>query len=89
MKSRAARSGESRQAVEEAVAASAAALTALIGDCAALTLAALQDGKISWTHARIIVEETATLDRAGAAGLEAHCLDDPGRSAVPEDLLLL
>src|SRR4051794_20270688 len=42
-----------------------------------LTLAALQAGTISWQHARIIVEETTGLDRAGAAALEAHFLD-PG-----------
>ena len=42
-----------------------------------LTLAALQAGTISWQHARIIVDETAGLDPAGAAALEAHFLD-PG-----------
>lgn len=40
-----------------------------------LTLAALQAGNISWQHARIIVDETGNLDRAGAAALEAHFLD--------------
>jgi hypothetical protein len=40
-----------------------------------LTLAALQAGSISWQHARVMVEEAATLDRAGAAALEAHFLD--------------
>jgi hypothetical protein len=39
-----------------------------------LTLAALQDGVISWQHARVMVDEAATLDRAGAAALEAHFL---------------
>ncbi|HEX9089750.1 MAG TPA: DUF222 domain-containing protein, partial [Arthrobacter sp.] len=54
---------------------------ALLSDCVALTsglpltLAALQDGRISWQHARIMVDETAGLDPAGAAGLEAHFLD--------------
>ena len=47
-----------------------------------LTLAALQAGTISWQHARIMVDETANLDPAGAAALEAHFLDpdapDPG-----------
>ncbi|HEY8702717.1 MAG TPA: endonuclease, partial [Arthrobacter sp.] len=40
-----------------------------------LTLAALQDGSISWQHARIMVDETANLGPAGAAALEAHFLD--------------
>ncbi|WP_461173502.1 HNH endonuclease [Arthrobacter sp. Z1-9] len=39
------------------------------------TLAALQEGTISWQHARVMVDETATLDPAGAAALEAHFLD--------------
>jgi hypothetical protein len=40
-----------------------------------LTLSALQAGNISWQHARIMVDETASLDPAGAAALEAHFLD--------------
>ena len=48
-----------------------------------LTLAALQAGTISWQHARVMADEAATLDRAGAAALEAHFLDpdapDPAR----------
>ncbi|MFJ6310997.1 HNH endonuclease signature motif containing protein [Pseudarthrobacter oxydans] len=40
-----------------------------------LTLAALHAGTISWQHARVMVDETATLDPAGAAALEAHFLD--------------
>ncbi|MDQ0636215.1 hypothetical protein QFZ40_004124 [Arthrobacter pascens] len=40
-----------------------------------LTLSALQAGTISWQHARAMVEETACLDPAGAASLEAHFLD--------------
>jgi hypothetical protein len=39
-----------------------------------LTLAGLQDGSLSWAHAKAVVEETATLDPAGAAALEAHFL---------------
>ncbi|MGO4190505.1 DUF222 domain-containing protein [Arthrobacter sp. YAF17] len=42
-----------------------------------LTLEALQAGTISWQHARIMVDETSSLDPAGAAALEAHFLD-PG-----------
>ena len=53
-----------------ALLAQAAALTAGLP----LTLAALQAGLISWQHARIIVDEAADLDPAGAAGLEAHFL---------------
>ncbi|MDR7160093.1 DUF222 domain-containing protein [Arthrobacter sp. BE255] len=40
-----------------------------------LTLSALQAGTISWQHARVMVDETASLDPAGAAALEAHFLD--------------
>ena len=40
-----------------------------------LTLDALQDGTISWAHARIMVDETTDLGPAGAAALEAHFLD--------------
>ncbi|WP_461189624.1 HNH endonuclease signature motif containing protein [Arthrobacter sp. Z4-13] len=39
------------------------------------TLAALQSGTISWAHARTMIEQTACLDPAGAAALEAHFLD--------------
>ncbi|HKU34993.1 MAG TPA: DUF222 domain-containing protein [Paenarthrobacter sp.] len=51
----------------------------LIGDAHALTglpltAAALSAGRISWQHARIIIDQTATLDRAGAAALEEHFL---------------
>jgi hypothetical protein len=81
--------GSSVQAQEMAVTAEVAcALT--VGDRAAgsflvvshaltntlpLTLAALQSGTISWQHARVMADEAATLDRAGAAALEAHFLD--------------
>ncbi|MBP1231650.1 hypothetical protein JOE40_001294 [Arthrobacter sp. PvP102] len=40
-----------------------------------LTLTALQAGTISWQHARIIVDETTSLNPDGAAALEAHFLD--------------
>ncbi|MEW9870058.1 DUF222 domain-containing protein [Arthrobacter sp. HS15c] len=40
-----------------------------------LTLAALQAGDLSWQHARVMVDEAASLDPAGAAALEAHFLD--------------
>jgi hypothetical protein len=40
-----------------------------------LTLTALQAGSISWQHARFMVDETSSLDRSGAAELEAHFLD--------------
>ena len=56
-----------------------------------LTLAALGAGTISWQHARILVDETASLDRAGAAGLEAHFLDpdapDPARGCPAGELV--
>ncbi len=47
-----------------------------------LTLAALQSGTISWQHARVMADEAATLDRAGAAALEAHFLDPDAPDAV-------
>ncbi|NUU30756.1 HNH endonuclease signature motif containing protein [Arthrobacter sp. C9C5] len=56
-----------------------------------LTLAALQAGTISWQHARIMVNETAGLDPAGAAALEAHFLDpdgpDPARGCPAGELV--
>ncbi|WLQ06316.1 HNH endonuclease signature motif containing protein [Arthrobacter oryzae] len=56
-----------------------------------LTLAALQAGTISWQHARIVVDETVGLDRAGAAALEAHFLDpdapNPARGCPAGDLV--
>ena len=70
---------------------------ALLADSAALTgalpltLSALQAGEISWQHARIIVDETSGLDRAGAAELEAHFLDpdapNPARGCRAGDLV--
>lgn len=38
------------------------------------TLAALQAGTVSWQHARVMVDETATLDHVAAGALEAHFL---------------
>ena len=49
-----------------------------------LTLAALQAGSISWQHARIMVDETANLDPAGAASMEAHFLDPSAVNPVGE-----
>ncbi|NUP58143.1 MAG: DUF222 domain-containing protein [Pseudarthrobacter sp.] len=47
------------------------------------TLAALEAGVLSWQHALVMVDETASLDSAGAAALEGHFLDpdapDPAR----------
>ncbi|MDQ0664068.1 hypothetical protein QFZ35_002566 [Arthrobacter ulcerisalmonis] len=39
------------------------------------TLAALHAGTVSWQHAKVMVDETATLDREAAAALEAHFLE--------------
>ncbi|MET3920512.1 DUF222 domain-containing protein [Arthrobacter sp. UYEF20] len=70
---------------------------ALLSECQALTTAlpltlrALQAGTISWQHARIIVDETTSLDPAGAAALEAHFLDpaapNPARGCPAGDLV--
>ncbi|WP_457948205.1 DUF222 domain-containing protein [Pseudarthrobacter sp. alpha12b] len=47
------------------------------------TFAALQAGVLSWSHAVAMADETASLDPAGAAALEAHFMDpdalDPAR----------
>ncbi|WP_200891007.1 HNH endonuclease signature motif containing protein [Arthrobacter sp. SPG23] len=70
---------------------------ALLSECQTLTtvlpltLTALQAGTISWQHARIIVDETTTLDPDGAAALEAHFLDTdaptPARGCPAGDLV--
>ena len=56
-----------------------------------LTLAALRAGSVSWQHARIMVDETAGLDPAGAAALEAHFLDpdapNPARGCPAGELV--
>ncbi|MDQ0923178.1 hypothetical protein QF038_001686 [Pseudarthrobacter sp. W1I19] len=77
------------QALEMAVAAEIGALLALGSRAAGaflaashaitkerpLTFSALQAGTITWPHALAVVEETAGLDPACAAALEAHFLD--------------
>lgn len=40
-----------------------------------LTLAALEAGNLSWQHARIMVDETTSLDPTADATMEAHFLD--------------
>ena len=70
---------------------------AFLSECQALTtglpltLQALAAGAMSWQHARIIVDETSSLDLAGTAGLEAHFLDpdapDPARGCRAGDLV--
>jgi hypothetical protein len=47
-----------------------------------LTLSALHAGTMSWQHARAMVDETASLDPAGAAALEAHFLDPDAAHAA-------
>ena len=88
--------GTSAQAQEMAV-TSELACVLTIGDRAAgallnqshtlttslpLTLSALQSGVISWQHARVMVDEAATLDPSGAAALEAHFLDPDAPNPV-------
>ena len=55
-----------------------------------LTLSGLQAGTLSWQHARVMVDETASLDPAGAAALEAHFLDpdapNPARGCPAGDM---
>ncbi|WP_311264075.1 DUF222 domain-containing protein [Pseudarthrobacter sp. BRE9] len=72
------------------------AAAALLGEAHALTtslppvLDALLAGKISWQHARIIVDETSGLGAAPAAALAAHFLDpeapNPARGAAAGEL---
>jgi len=46
------------------------------------TLAALQAGTISWSHAVVMADETAGLDPGGVAALEAHFLDPEAPDAA-------
>ncbi|TWD55119.1 uncharacterized protein DUF222 [Arthrobacter sp. AG367] len=46
------------------------------------TLEALQSGTLSWQHAIVLADETASLDAAGAAALEAHFLDPEAQDAA-------
>lgn len=54
------------------------------------TLEALRAGTVSWQHARVMVDETATLDHAAAAALEARFLDadapDAARGCPPGEM---
>lgn len=54
------------------------------------TLAGLQAGTLSWGHAVVMADETASLDVNGAAALEAHFLDpdapDPARGCPPGEM---
>jgi hypothetical protein len=56
-----------------------------------LTLSALQEGSISWQHARIVVDETVNLDAVGAKAMEEHFLDpdapNPARGCRAGDLI--
>lgn len=47
------------------------------------TLAAVQEGIVSWQHAKVMVDETATLDREAAGALEAHFLDAGAANPAP------
>ncbi|MFB0838670.1 DUF222 domain-containing protein [Arthrobacter sp. E44] len=64
------------------------AASGLLGEAHALTttlpaaLDALAAGKISWQHARIMVDETTGLNDAAAAALEAHFLDPEAPNAA-------
>ncbi|GGI01951.1 hypothetical protein GCM10007170_42570 [Arthrobacter liuii] len=64
------------------------AASALLGEAHTLTtslpaaLDALQAGKISWQHARIVVDETMGLDKTAAAALVAHFLDPEAPNAA-------
>ncbi|MDQ0632204.1 hypothetical protein QFZ40_000113 [Arthrobacter pascens] len=66
------------------------AASALLAESQALTsslprtLAALQDGSISWQHAQVMVDETTGLDAAGAAALESHFLAPDLLNVDPE-----
>ncbi len=55
------------------------------------TLLALQAGAISWQHARIMIDEAASLGPAGVSSLESHFLDpdaaNPARGCPAGDLV--
>jgi hypothetical protein len=61
--------------VSERAAAAFLAESAALTTSLPLTLSALGSGSISWQHARVMCDETANLDKGGAAALEAHFLD--------------
>ncbi|QDG88573.1 HNH endonuclease signature motif containing protein [Pseudarthrobacter sp. NIBRBAC000502770] len=46
------------------------------------TLEALTEGTMSWQHARVMVDETATLSSKAATALEAHFLDPDAPNAA-------
>lgn len=77
--------------VSERAAAALLAESRALTTALRLTLAALESGAISWQHARIIVDETSSLNAAGAAGLEAHFLDpeapNPARGCPAGELV--
>ncbi|MEV8040153.1 DUF222 domain-containing protein [Arthrobacter sp. NPDC080082] len=56
-----------------------------------LTLGALRAGKVSWQHARIMVDEASSLSPAGATALESHFLDpddsSPARGCYAGELV--
>ncbi|MEE2570632.1 DUF222 domain-containing protein [Pseudarthrobacter sp. J64] len=84
------------QALEMSVAAEIGSLLALGGRAAGaflaashavtgtlpLTMAGLRDGSLTWQHAMVLVDETASLDPGGAAALEAHFLDPNAQDAA-------
>ncbi len=91
-----ARSPQERTARQMAVTAEVAGVltvsertaNALLSDARTLTaglplaLAALGSGTISWQHVRILCDETANLEPAAAAALEAHFLDPDAPGAA-------
>lgn len=84
------------QALEMSVAAEVGSLLTLGGRAASaflaashavvgtlpLTMAGLQDGSLTWQHAMVLVDQTASLDPGGAAALEAHFLDPNAQGAA-------
>src|SRR6476620_221460 len=56
-----------------------------------LVMNALAAGVMSWQHARVVADETESLDAVGAAGLVAHFFDpdapNPARGAAPGELV--
>ena len=68
--------------VSERSAAALLAESATLTTRLPLTLSALRSGTISWQHARVMCDETAGLDPAAAAALEAHFLDPDARFAA-------
>ncbi|MEE2570921.1 DUF222 domain-containing protein [Pseudarthrobacter sp. J64] len=76
--------------VSEGAAGGLVEISQRITDALPLTLQALGEGTLSWQHARILADETNTMNPATATAFEAKFLDpahpDAGRGCPPGDM---